>query len=84
MATFLGEEFCPHDTKGFVIFEDGRLRCDGCHTPMVCIPERLLHELRRTPSEAERELRRQNERLRGVLTAIQRSIEVIARTPVPK
>jgi len=77
------EQFCPHDAKGFVVFEDGKLRCDGCHTPMVCVSEKRLVALMRTPTEVESDLRRENQRLRSVLRVIQRSIEEISHMRAP-
>jgi hypothetical protein len=73
-------EFCLHNC-GIITVVDNTLRCDQCHTEMVFVSVDRLRSLQRTPTEVEADLRRQNERLRGVLTAVQRSIEMIARMP---
>jgi hypothetical protein len=75
-------EFCLHNS-GIITVVDGTLRCDLCQTEMVFVAVDQLRALQRTPSEVEADLRRQNQRLRGVLDAIQHSIAVIARSPVP-
>jgi len=76
-------EFCLHN-NGIINVVDGTLRCDLCQTEMVFVSVDSLRALQRTPSQVEKDLREQNERLRGVLNAISQSIALIARTPVPR
>jgi hypothetical protein len=76
-------EFCSHNSGTIVMHGDSGPLCGDCHTPMIWVAQDEYARLLRTKPEVDHDLLRENQRLRGILTAMQHSIQQIAEVRTP-
>jgi hypothetical protein len=50
-------KLCDHE--GGIVMTESEVRCADCYTEMVWVSKEFLRSLQRSPTEQERELRRQ-------------------------